>query len=1538
MNPSGPRSSRSSVQSLAQSPTPTISPSPSPSPSPSLTLPLAHQQQQLQPQILYGPITALQPNFTTALHTPCIYSSARSVAGASGSATLQGKNAKWQGKCKASRSNQQFHGQPAQSGHISYTGKPLVLYDQTQSGTPASTSSFLVSSSTFAHGQFPPEPYGAPSVAVVPPQYFKPPEVQTFCLVQDRQQPPQHNSYYNISATNTCSLQAVNSTPGFQLSNIAPYAVAAFPNNQLTPPSVPVQSAQIFQTAPLGLVFGPPPREKHNNTSNLDVSSSAKCLRSRVPVASGSPKIPAISHLRQNNEWPPPIVGTATSTPSAIGGCSGNAALSSGSAVFDNCKSPQGDPEKKSCSSSALKLPDDRYSDESSASFDFAIEAEKMVSALCNTASSNDLGGASSREETRKTETNYFNGAGDNVANKGDWIADYAMEYSPRTVGDSRNAETQTQPNQGFTQQLPELIRKTAYWGCTEAENVLNAVKHQDPKQAWLSNVSSATRTAITKSSTCFPIFSGDRAFVCDMINALLRITNGWLVLDNYLNKQHYPNLIDKYDPELARGFQEWEGSTHELLRNVIQTFLKLDEANATSGSQNDSQNGSFPGDVSLYTNADIFCPYQQSGCQNRSDGNFLPSVSSLQQTQESAFGVHYAPQSTGAQNIRYFNTQLSNKETKLRSKWTITESLATAIDGTCKSVSDMSTSHGEAGFGASKFRAKSNSSSSKSLSRQSLNAEFFDLRNKVMESNSTDVGKQWNTNADSRGKSEVLFGTKISKGVEPVYDANSSYFAKSHDVTYDVTGIAKPYLQGIDSIFHNETPGVAPSRFEKNSIGGESNLFGKSRVNTNYRNKPLKNGDQNYAVKLSRNSNDSSGLGKLTNDQREMAAVPRTKMTLLSQIEPSPSSGKKPEEMAANLTAWFASMRTSNPILTTCSIGGSDNRLSESFRSLHSQGLSRSTIDLTRQLYMDPNRQLQTIQNMQSIQSAPWNACNLINNRNHNVQQVEEYDSSEDVRVYMKPGSYNVPKKRHQKRANRRSDSQSLSKNPSNGVTQNNHPVKDKLDNFGSATTMGFPFPGNSSTLENSPRLIESAIAPSSQEFPQDITWKAACASAEILLEALNVKEGESGLIEVKGITAQVNQKVKCEGDGASSYEASEDDSGSTGKLSSSGLQSKEGKVNKTNVKTDSWLIRTLNNASIKQRQEPDMDSSESFNSSIHEDELTTENSIEKLDSTLGHSEEPRDEDQTGDLTEGNACRATYSETVRRCASGNGSKEPCRSRPQKLTLGSICATGNSIPTRKSQRKESERPFLSHKSRKSIGKKIAKDADAQGQQNEESSSKGKVAKEDTTRLPASKGHGKKKDGGNTNSGEHGKNKSGDRGWSVWYSSRRRQSLSPMASRKLETIHQTIWGLKEAEMFKYPPSNSTMTNNSSESIVDYYKVIKSPMFLETIGYKLKNNIYHKVEHVIRDFRKIIFNSKMYHKHDLECMAQVETLSKKLDTLFDEHFANWDFENITGSPRDGNGSPIPPRYKLPVQKSQRSVNTKKSPSVSTTTAEN
>ena len=37
-----------------------------------------------------------------------------------------------------------------------------------------------------------------------------------------------------------------------------------------------------------------------------------------------------------------------------------------------------------------------------------------------------------------------------------------------------------------------------------------------------------------------------------------------------------------------------------------------------------------------------------------------------------------------------------------------------------------------------------------------------------------------------------------------------------------------------------------------------------------------------------------------------------------------------------------------------------------------------------------------------------------------------------------------------------------------------------------------------------------------------------------------------------------------------------------------------------------------------------------------------------------------------------------------------------------------------------------------------------------------------------------------------------------------------------------------------------------------------------MFLETIGYKLKNHIYETIEQFVHDFRRVFMNARLYNK--------------------------------------------------------------------------
>ncbi|XP_043592491.1 uncharacterized protein LOC122572039 isoform X2 [Bombus pyrosoma] len=1460
-----------------------------------------------------------------------------------------GKSTRWQAKTKLVR-NQQYCQQQQQHQHIqqqlSYSPKPLVLYDQTTNNAPipSPTTSFLIASSTYTHGSFSGDQYNNSGITLIPQPYFKPPEVQTFCLIQDRQniqqqEQPSHSSYYNISATNTCNLQAINGNSAFQFPNLSPYTVTAnFTNGQVTGPVQTVHSNQIYPNHPASLVYGSLQGDKPVATAaTLDIAP-LKVGKNKIPTVNTSRVTPISSE--NYDEWP---LQTITSPCNDLFNIKPNTEDEANRETKTNSS-------EKATSNVCTKAQEEHYSDESSTSFDFTIEAEKMVSALCNI-SSNDI----NKEETKTEKSNstpLFSGAGDTASNKNTWFAEFCADY-----GSGTSIAVQTDGPCLDRTQYPELLRKVVYWGCTEAEIVLNDSCKTNARCGWLKNLSTATKTAVTKSSTCFPIFAGDRVFVGDLINALLRISNGWLVLDNYLNKQHYPSLNDKFDCELLRCFRLWEESTHELLNQIIHAFLKLEEnGNASNFDQRPESFGtSFPGDVSVYTNRDLFDP----------SSTIITSKQKPDNKKNNRDFSNGAQLSTGSlRNFSLYNAsqekQSSQKESKLRSKWTVTENLT--IDST-KSVPDMFLGHAEpVGQPNSRFRSRGSSSSAKTdTSTQSLNAEFFHLRSKILTESNQDPSRQW------------LFKEKKQEFPEnkvlPQENADTVFRLQRQLDENCESNYAQKCLSRVESSFLN--PSISLESIYFPPTNDHENLYPSYAIcppyTVDYGSKNSKSFEQNHRNKTNM---DLVYVGKSSTSQLELATVPKDKMTLLSQIEPSIPE-KSSEEMTANLSAWFASMRNSDnrqmPFMNPADVNTDTVVPRGSTRA----EMSKNTMDLgscIRQLHIDANRQFQTLQNIQSVQTTPWNAYNLINNRVQVQQVPEEYDSSEDVRVYMKPGSYNVPKKRHQRRSNRRLES-SASRNAANGSSNNhrNHYVNNKEKTFcapASSTpvsrptatpissdvntcvnTMKVPFPATpivpppTFSLENSPRILKRSDT-SNYTVSEDVTWKAACASAEILLEALNVKEDtdfkktEIDRIDVsekfesvkenenddttsqaaqdrEKLDESLSKNLKDSNDGCggvSSYEASEDDSGSTNHFSLNTSINEALQLSGNKNVTNSTVTTVATTTTVKNLQQTICSRKSSCIS------------LNNGQTTLGEAERV-------------IGKATYSETLRRCASLSTSfsekKEFCKkSKLNIANVSTICSTVIPIPGRKCQRKDFEKSYylLHNRSRKCSGKKATKNFEVNDTQ-VEGTSKSTIATK----------HGKKRENSGCIEFLDGKfgGKASDRGWSVWYSSKRKQSLSPLALSKLEMIHQTVWQMEEAEIFKCPSSGSNNgKQSSSHTIEDYCKVIKSPMFLETVEYKLKNRVYHKVEHVVRDFRRIVYNSKLYHKDNHDRVKTIEILSKKLEELFEEHFASWDFDNISGSPRES--SPVLHRFKTAGQKpvTGRYGNTKKCPSSSIT----
>lgn len=288
--------------------------------------------------------------------------------------------------------------------------------------------------------------------------------------------------------------------------------------------------------------------------------------------------------------------------------------------------------------------------------------------------------------------------------------------------------------------------------------------------------------------------------------------------------------------------------------------------------------------------------------------------------------------------------------------------------------------------------------------------------------------------------------------------------------------------------------------------------------------------------------------------------------------------------------------------------------------------------------------------------------------------------------------------------------------------------------------------------------------------------------------------------------------------------------------------------------MKTDSWLIRTLNNASIgkqkRRKHSADRGSSESSSSSVianvksnQDASLSTVDTDSKIPATIIDDEYPAifsrehipysssiNDETSAKESEGLAGRATYSETVRRSIKSDNAHLSRKESYKVCTSNAsvTCGTMVPIPGRKCQRKDPEQSYqLLHKSQRSTDKKSVENVSSSDIQLEEGScaKSGNAKSSNATPAPSSttKIFGKKKDLERSEGTSKCASKSGDRGWSVWYSSRRKQSLSPLALSKLEMIHQTVWQMDEAKIFKYPVSCGNKDGQLASAGMDSFQI-------------------------------------------------------------------------------------------------------------------
>jgi len=76
----------------------------------------------------------------------------------------------------------------------------------------------------------------------------------------------------------------------------------------------------------------------------------------------------------------------------------------------------------------------------------------------------------------------------------------------------------------------------------------------------------------------------------------------------------------------------------------------------------------------------------------------------------------------------------------------------------------------------------------------------------------------------------------------------------------------------------------------------------------------------------------------------------------------------------------------------------------------------------------------------------------------------------------------------------------------------------------------------------------------------------------------------------------------------------------------------------------------------------------------------------------------------------------------------------------------------------------------------------------------------------------------------------------------------------------------------------------------DEVTDYYSIVKEPMCLEQMLYKLDEHKYPTVDHFIVDIQRIVSNARLYNPKDdkLHLVSKAEAMADLVTCIIDEQF--------------------------------------------------
>ena len=103
-----------------------------------------------------------------------------------------------------------------------------------------------------------------------------------------------------------------------------------------------------------------------------------------------------------------------------------------------------------------------------------------------------------------------------------------------------------------------------------------------------------------------------------------------------------------------------------------------------------------------------------------------------------------------------------------------------------------------------------------------------------------------------------------------------------------------------------------------------------------------------------------------------------------------------------------------------------------------------------------------------------------------------------------------------------------------------------------------------------------------------------------------------------------------------------------------------------------------------------------------------------------------------------------------------------------------------------------------------------------------------------------------------------------------------------------------------DMQNHPSSWAFQNPVNKEEVTDYYDVIKQPMDLSTMEYKLDNNLYHTLDAFVIDALLVFRNCRSYNPEGSTYYKNASKLEKHLREKLEEWAPEWREEIVEAPP--------------------------------------